>query len=215
MSDVEISSSELRVLLIEQFQEFLGADVQFRIIRDELHERSSHLTIVCPHLLSAWSLKANRSWPGQDWQVRVATLIGLSGPTEVEDEQIEIEIQEKHPILFSSQKDEIGELQDELREELEVSLAQKRVSKLNESFKSPNGVRYVAQSLNEDCFNRGHWAWWFTAELESSTPTVTSILRGSREALGQFREMADRFGWPLSLGFFNFVIREGFPTENR
>ena len=215
MNDVEISSSELRVLLIEQFQEFLGTDVQFRIVRDELHERSSYLTIVCPQLLSAWSLKANRSWQGQGWQVRVDTLIGLSGPTEVEDEQIENEIQEKHPILFSSQKDEIGELQYELREELELSLAQKRVSKLNESFKSPNGVRYVAQSLNEDGFNRGHWAWWFTAELESNTPSVTSILRGSREALGQFREMTDRFGWPLSLGFFDFVIREGFPNENR
>ncbi len=210
MSDFGISANELRVLLIEQFQEFLGTEAQFRIVRDELHERSSSLTILCPHLLSAWSLKANRSWQGQAWQVQVSTLIGLSGPTEVEDEQIENEIQKIHPIEFSSQKDEIGELQYELREKLEFSLAQKKVAELNEFFKSTNGVRYVAQSLNVDGFNRGHWAWWFTAELESNTPTVTSILRGSQEALSQFREMADRFGWPLSLGFFDFVIREGF-----
>lgn len=210
MASEIINPVSLRLKLLGSIAVFAGGDENFRLVADDLGERSVWFTVVIPDYQSAWNVRASLTNFGH-WDVYVRTFVGVSDLLDAE--RIEIEEKTENEIgqdWSSGEKERIIALMEEMHFTLAKEIAGKRISYLNAHFTSANGVRYVLQEVPiHPLLGVAPWEWWFYSHLSSAQPDIKPVLDGSLASLSLYRKLITDKGWPLTYGSFGYLIEVG------
>jgi hypothetical protein len=210
MASEIINPVSLRLQFLENFDVFAGGHQNFRVVSDDISERSVWFTVVIPNFQSAWSVRASLSNFGH-WDVYVRTFVGVSDLLDAE--RIEIEAKSENEIgndWSSGEKERIIALMEEMHFTFAKEIASKRISYLNARFASANGVSYTLQEVPiHPLLGVAPWEWWFYSYLSSAQPDIKAVLDGSLASLSLYRKLITDKGWPLTYGRFSYLIEVG------